>query len=203
MTEPMPELVQTFRFSIQLTRSLPGRTLAAPPTIRLTGPARISAPPAGSRTGSVGSPAASNAPSALPDELGNGAFQECSGLDLEADVHEYLEGGGNDTTVRRLGRAKHSPVVLKRGMFIPTKGGYVDRSLWNWLDSMVRGVVPLTRYDGHVQVMDARNARVVARWTFVRGLPVKVTGPGLNAKTGEVAVEELHIVHEGLRLETS
>ena len=35
---------------------------------------------------------------------------------------------------------------------------------------------------------------------FDRGLPSKVTGPALNAKTGEIAIEELHIVHEGLRL---
>jgi hypothetical protein len=31
-------------------------------------------------------------------------------------------------------------------------------------------------------------------------LPVKVSGPSLNAKTGEVAIEELDIAHEGLRL---
>jgi len=29
---------------------------------------------------------------------------------------------------------------------------------------------------------------------------MKVSGPQLNAKTGEVAIEELHIAHEGLRL---
>jgi phage tail-like protein len=53
-----------------------------------------------------------------------------------------------------------------------------------------------------VQVMAPRQAppREVARWTFTRGLPSKVTGPSLNAKTGEIALEELHIVHEGLQL---
>jgi hypothetical protein len=34
----------------------------------------------------------------------------------------------------------------------------------------------------------------------VRGLPQKLQGPSLNAKTGDVAMEELHIAHEGLRL---
>ena len=29
---------------------------------------------------------------------------------------------------------------------------------------------------------------------------MKVVGPTLNAKTGDIAVEELHIAHEGLRL---
>ena len=27
-----------------------------------------------------------------------------------------------------------------------------------------------------------------------------MVGPALNAKTGEIAIEELHILHEGLRL---
>jgi phage tail-like protein len=57
------------------------------------------------------------------------------------------------------------------------------------------------RYDGVVEVLDAGQATVVATWTFVRGLPLKVTGPQLNARTGEVAIEELHIAHEGLTLE--
>jgi phage tail-like protein len=41
---------------------------------------------------------------------------------------------------------------------------------------------------------------VVAVWTFERGLPAKIKGPELNAKTGEIAIEELTIAHEGLRL---
>jgi hypothetical protein len=31
-------------------------------------------------------------------------------------------------------------------------------------------------------------------------LPAKIRGPQLNAKTGEIAIEELTIAHEGLRL---
>ena len=42
--------------------------------------------------------------------------------------------------------------------------------------------------------------KVSATWVFDRGLPMKIRGPELNAKTGEVAIEELHIAHEGLRL---
>ena len=41
---------------------------------------------------------------------------------------------------------------------------------------------------------------VRATWMFDRGLPSKISGPELNAKTGEIAIEELTIAHEGLRL---
>ena len=63
--------------------------------------------------------AASGPQPASPSKLGDGYFAECSGLVLEADVKEYLEGGRNDGVIRRVGRVKLSPVVLKRGMFIP------------------------------------------------------------------------------------
>ena len=139
--------------------------------------------------------------------LGNGLFAECSGLELEADVREYLEGGRNDGVVRRVGRVKLVPIVLKRGMFVvrqsQSQRGYADTQLWDWLTGMVSGQLPIPRYEGMVQVLEPRQSsqREVARWTFTRGLPSKVTGPSLNAKTGEIAIEELHIVHEGLRLE--
>ncbi|WP_127500916.1 phage tail protein [Actinoplanes solisilvae] len=141
--------------------------------------------------------------SGAPDLLGTGGFQECSGLELEADIKEYLEGGRNDGVIRRVGRVKLQPLVLKRGMFI-ADDGYVDDRVWQWLQSMVAGILPVPRYDGSIQVKapDRRRTGTVARWTFERGLPMKVTGPALNGKTGDIAVEELHIAHEGLRLES-
>lgn len=130
--------------------------------------------------------------------LSDGAFQECSGLEVEMDVQEYQEGGRNDGVIRRVGRGKYSPITLKRGMFF-SAGGEVNRDLWGWLQDVVAGQRPVARYDGIIQVMSS-GENVVATWVFDRGLPQKVRGPELNAKTGEVAIEELHIAHEGLRL---
>jgi phage tail-like protein len=133
-----------------------------------------------------------------PDVLGAGGFQECSGLELEADIKEYLEGGRNDGVIRRVGRLKLQPLILKRGMLVTEH--YVDDR--RWLQSMVAGVLPIPRYNGSIRVKAPDRTRVVARWTFLRGLPMKVTGPALNGKTGEIAIEELHIAHEGLLLES-
>lgn len=144
---------------------------------------------------------ASSSPRAVePATLGNGLFAECTGLELEADVREYLEGGRNDGVVRRVGRAKLSPIVLKRGMFVGGDDTAADTALWDWMTAMVAGVLPVPRYDGMVQVFSPNGQSEVARWVFDRGLPSKVTGPTLNARTGEIAIEELHIQHEGLRL---
>lgn len=167
------DLVQSFRFAVWLSLS-PGADPTAPP-------------------GSGGGD-----PSA---HLGNGYFAECTGLDLEADVKEYLEGGRNDGVVRRVGRAKLVPLVLKRGMFVAGRNARADAALWDWITGMTSGALPIPRYDGLVQVFSADKSLVVAQWAFERGLPLKVTGPSLNAKSGDIAMEELHIAHEGLRLE--
>jgi phage tail-like protein len=132
--------------------------------------------------------------------LGNGAFQDCTGLEIEMDVQEYVEGGRNNGTVRRVGRAKFAPLVLKRGMFWGREhDGQVDPRLWQWLQGITGGERPVRRFDGLVYLM-ASDGSVRATWSFDRGLPSKLRGPELNARTGEVAIEELTIAHEGLRL---
>ena len=135
---------------------------------------------------------------AQQETLGDGAFQECSGLEIEMDIQEYLEGGRNDGVIRRIGRAKYTNIVLKRGMFYG-EDDKVNRDLWLWLQDMVSGKQPVARYDGIIEVK-SRVGDTVATWVFDRGLPAKIRGPELNGKSGEIAIEELHIAHEGLRL---
>ena len=131
--------------------------------------------------------------------LTQGAFQEVSGLEVELDISDHLEGGRNDGGIRRVCRAKYVPLVLKRGLF-HTPQGQLNREIWAWLQSIAAGTRPIPRYDGLVEVFGRNVEEVVATWQFERGVPAKVRGPELNAKTGEIAIEELHIAHEGLRL---
>ena len=134
-----------------------------------------------------------------PQKLGDGGFQEVTGLEVEMDVAEYQEGGRNDGVIRRVGRAKYQPLVCKRGMFMPS-GGDAESELWQWFQDVVVGVRPVRRYNGSVRVQD-QAGETKATWRFVRALPAKIVGPQLNGKSGEVAVEELHLAHEGLLLE--
>lgn len=134
-------------------------------------------------------------------QLGEGGFQECSGLEIDMDVNELQEGGRNDGVIQRVGRGKYSRIVLKRGMFVD--GSSANSAIWEWLMGILSGVRPVTRYDGVIEVLDAAGelgGNVVATWSFDRGLPAKVVGPQLNARSGEIALEELQIAHEGLRL---
>lgn len=134
-----------------------------------------------------------------PQGLGDGGFQEVTGLEVEMDVAEYNEGGRNDGVIRRVGRAKYQTLVCKRGMFLPSEGD-AEPELWQWFQDVVGGVRPVRRYNGSVRVQD-QAGETKATWRFVRALPAKIVGPQLNGKSGEVAVEELHLAHEGLLLE--
>src|ERR671926_360986 len=70
--------------------------------------------------------------------LCDGGFQECSGLDIEMDVAELIEGGRNDGIIRRVGRGKYTPIVLKRGMFYG-EDNRVNAALWKWMQGILEG----------------------------------------------------------------
>lgn len=153
------------------------------------------------------SPAGSGAPGGAAGPLADGGFQECTGLDLEMDVAEYVEGGRNNGVIQRAGRLKLARLTLRRGMLHPADGT-VRTELWQWFQDVVDGVRPIRRYDGSIELLGTPRTpqaepAVLARWTFSRGLPARIVGPQLNARTGEIAVEELQIAHENLRLEVS
>jgi phage tail-like protein len=171
----MRELLRAFNFEVELRRS------------------------AVQRAGEFG--ARSAAAAGAGQLLGTGGFASCAGLEIELEVVDLHEGGRNDGVIRRVGRAKYQPLTLERGMLLATGGGSpaLDRSLWRWLQSIATGTVPVPRYDGAVRVLE--QGEVIATWSFVRGLPSRVRGPKLDAKTGEIAIEELTIAHEGLVLE--
>ncbi len=196
-----PALVRSFRFQVKL-RKAPGTGgggagasvgFSASASASLSvGAGGISASASASASFGVGIGGPGG------DQLGDGAFQECTGLEISMDVQDYLEGGRNDGVIKRVGRGKYAELVLKRGMVF-RGAGPAEPELWSWLQGVLRGERPVRRYDGIVEVMDP-GEQVVARWVFDRGLPAKLTGPSLNARTGDVAIEELHIAHEGLRL---
>lgn len=129
-------------------------------------------------------------------------FQEVTGLELEMDSPELVEGGRNDGVIRRAGRVKSPVLVLKRGMFLENETACLD--FWAWIQGIMEGELPVRRCSGEVTLKatppGATDPRPVCTWIFERGLPLKVRGPDLNARTGEVAIEELHIAHQGLRM---
>lgn len=117
-------------------------------------------------------------------------FSECSGLETTMQVEEYREGGRNDTVLKFPGRVSYAPIRLRRGAALTD-------DLWNWYYDFVQGKGK--RRDGVIVLQDDQH-NPIRSWQFTRGFPVKWVGPALNATSNAVAIEELEIVHEGLRM---
>jgi len=115
-------------------------------------------------------------------------FAECAGLELTLQPEEYKEGGNNGGALRFASRAAWANITLKRGVTDSTE-------LWDWHFGFVEGRGK--RRDGVIVLLDAARSPVQA-WYFRRGLPVKYTGPSLNATQNAVAIEAIEIAHEGM-----
>lgn len=124
------------------------------------------------------------------------AFSEVSGLDMSMEVEERAVGGINDAVLKFPGRVKWSNLVMKRGLL--AKRDPIDRSdLWTWYESYLNGNG--VRKDGIIVLLDQERKPKIT-WSFRRGLPLRWTGPSLNAAQSQVAIESIEIAHEGLRL---
>ena len=120
-----------------------------------------------------------------------GSFMEVTGLGVEVVPIEY-RNGSEDITVRKIpGLKKFTNLILKRGIT-------GDLTFWNWLVQTMNGQVQ--RANGSIILLD-ENRQEVMRWNFKRGWPCKWTGPALNAKGNDIAIETLEICHEGLSVD--
>ena len=119
-----------------------------------------------------------------------GGFSECSGLEVSMNVEEYREGGNNATVLRFPSGMKWTNLRLRSGLAL-------SDDLWLWHYAFTQGKVQ--RRDGIIALQDEQHLPVKI-WKFTRGLPVKWTGPSMNAAQGQVAIQEIEIAHEGLQL---
>jgi phage tail-like protein len=132
--------------------------------------------------------------SAGSEEVGicSGAFAECSGLEATMEPKVIRSGGANYGAAQRVGPVTFATVVLKRGMTS-------TRDLWQWF-ATVAGGASAYRLDVRIDVLNTAG-EPAAGWVLERALPVKFKAADLNARGNEIGIEELHLVHEGLRFE--
>jgi phage tail-like protein len=117
-----------------------------------------------------------------------GGFSECSGLEMSLQVEEYKEGGNNGQLLKFPSRVTWSNITLKKGIGAST-------ALWDWHYRFVEGRGK--RRDGVIVLLtDLHTPNNI--WYFRRGLPVKYTGPSMNATQNSVAIEAIEIAHEGI-----
>lgn len=125
--------------------------------------------------------------SAVSDVL-LGGFSECSGLEMSLKVEEHTEGGNNGAVLKFPGRMTWGNLTFKRG-------AGSSAALWDWAYGYAVGTGK--RRDGLVVLLNETHVPNNV-WYFRRGLPLKWSGPSLNATQNNVAIESIEIAHEGL-----
>lgn len=126
--------------------------------------------------------------------LCNAGFSDCDGLEMTMEPKTYQEGGNNTTQIHLAGPLSYGQLTLKRGM--------TDSfDLWRWFSRVVDGEYAL-RATGVVVMRTADRSGEQARFVLTRCLPVKLRAPTLSAQDGLLAIEEMQLAYERLRLET-
>ena len=138
------------------------------------------------------------------EDICEGAFSEVTGLEASMEPKTIREGGSNYGAHQRAGQVFFATVVLKRGMT-------ATRDLWKWwavfaggesaTGGNASGGAYAHRMTVRITLQDIEGSDVL-RWRLERAMPVKFKAADFNARAGEVAIEELHLAHEGLYFET-
>jgi len=124
------------------------------------------------------------------DDTSLGAFSSCEGMSCEV-VMESREEGGNNTYVWQLpSRLKYGNIKLSRPL------GKDTSKVATWVSSMAAG------YERKTAVIQAMRAdgTIVAEWSLADVVPVRWTGPSLNADQPKVLTETLEIAHHGFQV---
>jgi len=123
--------------------------------------------------------------------LCNAAFSECDGLEMTMEPKTLREGGNNGAVIRLAGPTSFGSLTLKRGMT-------ASFDLWDWFDDTLAN--PGLRAEAQVILYAPDGSTILASFLLTRCLPIKLKAPALNAKDGMVAIEEMQIAYESLRL---
>lgn len=124
----------------------------------------------------------------------SGYFTEVSGLGSETEVveHKIMSKGAKEPIIRKIpGRLKWGDIVLKRGIT-------ANMDFYDWRKQVEQGKVDGARLDGTVIMYD-NTFSPIAEWTFTKGWPSKISGPSLQSDGNAIGIEELTIVHEGIK----
>lgn len=118
-------------------------------------------------------------------------FSECDGLEMTMDVKTIREGGNNGVQIRLAGPAGYGQLTLKRGLTSSFE-------LWQWFERVLGE--PKVRASAQVVLYAPDGTTQRAVWSLDRCIPLKLKAPALNAKDGIVAIEEMQLGYESLRL---
>jgi phage tail-like protein len=118
-------------------------------------------------------------------------FQECTGLTVEVEVQEYVEGGNNEYIHKLPGRMKYTNITLKRGISD-------NPQFASWRPKVEGGKISVEPKNLSI-ILFNHAGETVKTWEVTDAYPVKWTGPDMRASSMDVAIETLELAHRGWR----
>ncbi|MEO0867602.1 MAG: phage tail protein [Cyanobacteria bacterium J06642_11] len=119
------------------------------------------------------------------------SFSECSGLDVQIDKDVYFEGGVNEQQRIFLKHAKFGDITLKRGITD-------DLTFWDWINLLLEGK-PAERRNINILTFN-QAGETMQVWTLLAAVPVAWKTPSLQASGNSMAIEELTLAYEGIKV---
>lgn len=134
----------------------------------------------------------------IEDEGISACFSECAGLRAKVKYDTYFEGGVNNQQRIILGQTEFSEVTLKRGITN-------DVTFWGWACRVLTDLKPTngkvnpSRRNVNILLFN-QAGETIQCWTLIGAVPVAWQAPALQANASNVAIEELTLAYEGLKV---
>jgi phage tail-like protein len=122
-----------------------------------------------------------------------GVFKSLENVGSENELTEYKASGPKGEQV-----VKYQPGLLKWNAVTLKQGVTDDLFFWKWREMVEKGDMKQARKNGSFVMINIKGEEA-ARWDFQNAWPRSIKGPGGDAGSSEVAIEELEIVCEGYK----
>ena len=128
-------------------------------------------------------------------------FSECSGIGVQIKKDTYFEGGVNDQQRIFLGHAEFADVTLKRGITD-------NPAFFQWLGEVFseastkasKGTTIRSKRRNVNIVLYNQAGDIMLSWTLIGSIPIAWKTSRLQADGNSVAIEELTVAIEGLKI---
>lgn len=119
------------------------------------------------------------------------AFSSVSGLKMTRQKIVYRDGMGG--LFQMLGFEPEFDITLSRGIV------RAQDELWSWLNSASGRRIE--KRDILISLTNEAGTELLVTWSVLNAFPISLSAPNFNATSNEVALEELQLAADSLRVE--
>ena len=114
-------------------------------------------------------------------------FTEVSGLSVDMETEEVVEGGENRFVQKYPIRARYPELVLKRGLLL-------NSEILTWIRECIEDF-KITPRNIDIMLLNDEHQPLVT-WHLVKAFPTKWAVSDLNAASNTVAIETMHLFYQ-------